>query len=87
MFDEKELKQYDRWGVARPTHLPHGVTDTPENPLSEQIPKLKCWNWHMEGNQLIAETEHGPFVQTIDSSYICLGTDENNLPILRKVNG
>lgn len=85
MHDERELKQFDRWNVQRPTHLPHGVTDTPENPLSEQIPKLKCKNWRMEGNKLTADTEHGLFTQTISTDYICLGDDANGLPILKKI--
>lgn len=85
MHDEKELKQYDRWGKARPTHLPHNVVDTFENPLSEQLKRVKCSNWRMEGNKLIADTDQGPLVQYIPTNYICLGTDKKGLPILKKV--
>lgn len=83
--DEKQLNWYDKQGVDRPTHLPHGVTDTPENPLSEQIPNLKCSNWRLQGNKLICDTEHGEFAQFIDPSYICLGTDDKGLPILKSI--
>lgn len=82
--DDKELKQYDRWNVPRPDHIPHGMTDTPEHPLGDQIPRLKTENWRLEGNRLTCDTEHGEFSQIIDPGYICLG-EEDGLPILKKV--
>lgn len=86
MYDEKELKQFDRWGVARPTHLPHGVVDTPEHPLGEQLTRLKCRNWRLQGNKLICDTDQGTLVQFLPSTeYICQGTDGNGMPILTKI--
>lgn len=87
MHNEKELKEFDKWGVPRPTHLPHGVTDTPENPLGEQLKRLKCTNWRMEGRKLICDTDQGVLVQFLPSTdYICHGTDDNGMPILKKVD-
>jgi hypothetical protein len=86
MHDEQTLKWFDRKGIQRPTHLPHGVTDTPENPLSEQLERVKCSNWRIEGRKLIADTEHGPLVQWLPTTgYICHGTDKDGYPILTKV--
>lgn len=85
MHDEKELKWFDRMGKNRPTHEEHGVVDTWENPLSEQLPRLKTRNWRLEGNTLIADTDQGPLVQTIPTNYICKGTDDKGMPILVKI--
>lgn len=78
--DERELKQYDRWGVNRPTHEEHGEFD-----LDKLVP-FKAHRWWCEGDLLYAEGNHGVVVNRIPVDYICLGTDENNLPILRKVD-
>lgn len=85
MYDEDTLKWFDRHGKARPTHVPHGVTDTAQYPLSEQLPRLKCRNWRLEGNMLTCDTDMGPLVQAIDPGYICLGTDDSGLPVLKKI--
>lgn len=85
MYDEASLRWFDKNGKARPTHLPHGITDTPDNPLSAQLPRLKCRNWRLEGNSLICDTDYGPLVQTIDPGHICHGTDAAGLPILKKI--
>lgn len=83
--DEKELSQYDKWKKARPTHEEHGLKDSWENPISEQLHKGNARNWRMEGNKLLCDTDFGPMVQNISTDYICLGTDEKGLPILKKV--
>lgn len=85
MHNEKELKWFDRHKVDRPKSFSHDVKDTPEHPLSEQIPRLKLSNWRIQGNMLIADTEHGEFAQRISPEFICMGTDEAGLPILKKV--
>lgn len=87
MYDEKTLRWFDRMGVKRPTHLPHGVVDTPENPLSNQLNRLKCYNWRLEGNLLTCDTDEGPLSQNIPPNYICKGTDVEGLPILVKIPG
>ena len=82
MFDEKELRQYDRWGKARPTSDPHG---TPEE-IRANMKRAVTSNWRLEGNVLHADSDFGPIVQTIDPGYICKGTDDEGLPILVKLD-
>jgi hypothetical protein len=84
VYDEKELKWFDRMGVKRPDHFEHGLTDTTENPLSTQLPKLRCSNWRRQGNYLMADTPMGTWSQYLDPAYIVLGED-NGLPVLHKV--
>lgn len=84
MYDEKELKWFDKMGVARPKHFDHGLVDTKENPLHTQLTKLKCSNWRSQGNYLLADTAEGVWSQRLDPAYICVG-EEDGLPILRKV--
>lgn len=83
--DERELKDYDRWKVGRPSHLPHGVTDTFENPLGEQLQGGNPRNWRLEGNILHCDTDFGPLAQRIPVDYICTGIDKKGLPILERV--
>lgn len=83
--DEKELREFDKWRVARPSHDAHGVQDTWENPLSKQLVSGNPRNWRMVGNQLHCDTDFGPLMQLIPTDYVCHGTDEKGLPILKKV--
>lgn len=86
MQDEKTLKWFDQHGLERPTHLPHGVKDTYENPLSEQLVRLKCSNWRLEGNLLICDTDQGTLSQMLKGTdWLCKGTDDKGLPILTKI--
>lgn len=64
-----------------PTAVPHLT----EEEIAEKLKPMLPGKWRMEGNQLIAETENGTHAQTIDPSYILVGTDENQLPIFRKI--
>lgn len=81
MHDEKELRWFDRVGVARPTHEPHGTIDD----IRAQLKQAKCHNWHMVGNVLHADSDFGPFTQTLPTDVICKGTDKNGLPILTRI--
>jgi len=83
--DEKELSFYDRHGVARPSHLPHGVTDTYENPLSEQLKSGNPRNFQLRGNELYFETDFGPMTQRIPPNYILTGVDKKGLPTFKKL--
>ena len=83
--DEKTLKEFERWKKAPPSHEEHGIRDTYENPLGEQLPKGNARNWRMEGNELICDTDFGPVRQRIPTDYICHGTDDKGLPILKKL--
>ena len=82
MFSEDQLKWYDRYNKARPTHIPHGITA--EN-INEHMKRLQPESWRLEGNQLIGMTEMGPLVQTIPTDYILTGTDDEGLPIFEKI--
>lgn len=83
MFSEDQLKWYDKYNKARPTHIPHGITA--EN-INEHMKELRPKTWHLKGNMLIGETDMGPLHQTIPTDVILVGIDENNLPIFRKVD-
>lgn len=77
----KEDRQYIKWGVAPPEHQAHG---TPEE-IRANLKAAECTNWRLDGNKLTADTNFGTLVQYIDPSYVCDGTDNNGLPILRKI--
>lgn len=83
MFDEKYLQWYDKIGKARPSSDAHG---TPEE-IRANLRQVSTSNWRLEGNLLIADTEHGigTLKQTIPTDYICKGTDAEGLPILVKL--
>lgn len=72
---------YRKHGKEPPKHFEHGTEDDIRNNL---IP-LKPDKWRMEGNMLIAETEYGVHAQPIPTDYILAGTDDDNLPIFKKV--
>lgn len=77
--DERELSQYDRWGVDRPTHEEHGEVKP------EDFVPFEATKWWMEGNVLKAEGNHGIVANFLPTDVICVGTDKDNKPILRKV--
>lgn len=70
--------QYKRWGVDPSTHVEHEFDP-------DQLIPAQATSWRMEGNMLIAETNHGVLAQTIPTDYICLGIDGQGLPILKKI--
>lgn len=67
--------------VDAPETIPHLTEDEIKDKLKPMLPA----KWHLEGNKLIAVTENGTHAQMIDPSYILVGTDENQLPILKKI--
>lgn len=81
MYDEKELKEFDKWGVARPTIEKHGTIEDIRANLKSVNPR----NWRLQGNHLIADTDLGELRQTIPTNYILTGTDENGLPTFKKL--
>ena len=85
MYDDKELKWFDRMKVKRPAHFEHGLEDTAENPLSKQLVKLRTWDWKRDGNYITCMTDQGKLTQYLDPSYIVLGTDDDGMPILKKL--
>ena len=82
-MDEAERIQafYRKHGKEPPKHFEHGS----EEDIKANMVPLKPKEWRMEGNLLIAETEHGVHAQTIPTDYILAGTDNDGLPIFRKV--
>lgn len=81
MQEEKFNKQYQRWGAPLPSHEEHGTPDD----IRERLQKSVAESWHLEGNVLVAKTQHGEVRQTIPSNYICHGMDDNGLPMLQKI--
>lgn len=82
LYSEKELEQFDRWNVPRPSHLPHGTDED----IRKNLKPMKAMSWRLEGNKLIAETEFGPVVNFLPTEYIMEGIDEKGLPKLRKLD-
>lgn len=68
-----------------PSAESHEVVDTFEHPLSERLIRLMPNSWHLEGNELIGQTEQGELRQRIDPAYILTGTDAQGLPQFRKI--
>lgn len=72
---------YRKHGKEPPKSFSHGT----EEEIKEKMQLLKPNSWRLEGNQLIGETELGIVAQTIPTDYVLHGTDDDGLPILRKV--
>lgn len=64
---------------------PQATAHVTEDELWANMRKLQPKSWTLEGNQLKGMTEQGLLVQFIPTDYILEGTDENGLPIFRKV--
>lgn len=82
MYDDRVLKWFERNGLEKPEHIPHAKQADLDAKLATPITVNA---WRLEGNELIAETDSGPFVQRIPPDYILTGVDANNLPILTKI--
>jgi hypothetical protein len=80
-YEHEDAEFYKKLQVAPPDVNPHGTDED----IRSQMKPLKTWGWKLEGNQLTAQTDHGPLTQTIPSNYICRGTDEKGLPLLEKI--
>lgn len=79
--NEKELKDFAKWGQTPPTSNAHGDEEAIRNSMKRLMPH----SWTLSGNQLTGMTEAGPLVQSIPTDYILAGEDEKGLPIFRKV--
>lgn len=82
---ENELKWFDKVQKVRPSHEEHGISDTKEHPLSEQLKSGNPRNWTLKGNKLSCDTDFGPMTQVIPTDYILTGTDANGLPTFKRV--
>lgn len=76
-----DADQFRKWDAPAPTAIPHLTEDEIKEKLKPMLPA----KWKLSGNQLIAETENGTHAQTISTDYILVGTDENQMPIFRKI--
>ena len=72
---------YRKHGKEPPKHFEHGTEDD----IKKNMVALRPNAWRMEGNKLIAETEHGTHVQTVPTDVILVGTGDDGLPIFKKV--
>lgn len=72
---------FNKRGLTPPESTPHGTDDD----IRANLKSVNPTNWHLKGNELHADTDMGPLVQTIDPGHILIGVDANNLPIFRKV--
>lgn len=81
MLPENQLKDFDKWGVERPTHLAHGTEDEIRSNLKPVNPR----NWRQQGNLLFADTDLGELVQTIPVDYLLDGVDDRGLPKFKKI--
>lgn len=68
-------------GVEPPKATPHVTEEEMANNMQRLMPN----SWTLEGNELVGMTEMGELRQTIPTDYICTGTDDKGLPILKKV--
>jgi hypothetical protein len=82
LYSDGHLAFYERNGVAPPVNIPH----IKEEDIEKHMVKLMPSEWRLEGNTLIGETEYGPLVQVIPPNYILTGTDEEGLPVFKKVS-
>lgn len=74
-----------KYDLPAPDAVSHDMGGTNEE-IRAKMTQYKPTSWHMEGpGHLVGDTEMGRLVQHISTDYICLGTDTNGLPILRKV--
>lgn len=81
MQNDKILKWYDKHGLPRPAHIEHGK----EEDLRDKFEKMHAKSWRQEGNKLIATTPAGEVVNYLPTDVMLKGTDEDNNPILEKI--
>ena len=77
----EELEDFKNWKVPLPTRDAHGTPDD----IRSNLKKLTPRNWRLQGNKLIADTDFGPLVNYIPTDYLLMGTDADNLPVLKKI--
>ena len=72
---------FDRIKMPVPEAIPHGT----EEDIAEKLKPVKTSTWRLEGNKLITETDQGNLVNFIPTTHILVGTDDNNMPIFKKI--
>lgn len=79
--DPKQVKEFEMWQKPLPAIKVHGYPDE----IRENLKRLQPKTWRLEGNKLTGDTEMGPLVQFIPTNYLLTGTDDNGLPVFKKV--
>lgn len=80
-MDQNQNKWFEKVGKTPPSHQPHG---TPED-IAKRVERLMPNSWTLKGNELRGMTSMGELVQRIPPDFILTGTDEEGLPIFKKV--
>lgn len=79
--DERTLKEFSRWQKPLPSIKAHGYPDE----IRENLKQMKPKTWKLQGNKLIGDTEMGELAQFIPTNYVLLKTDEDGLPVFKKI--
>lgn len=72
---------YRKHGKEPPKVFKHGTEDE----IKESMQRLRPSKWWLEGNELKGETSLGIVTQQIPTDMILTGTDDEGLPIFKKV--
>ena len=81
-MDEKTNAWFRKQGKTPPEHISHEMT--PDD-IKDKVQPLKPTNWRQEGNLLKADTEMGELVQVLPTDRILTGTNDQGLPILKRI--
>ena len=77
-----ETDTYRKLGVEPPQAQAHGT----EEYIESRMTPMKVIKWELNGNNLTGYTAEGvKMVQQIPTNLILTGTDDNNQPILQKI--
>lgn len=79
--DPKQVREYEMWQKPLPSIKVHGYPDE----IRENLKQMKPKTWKLQGNKLTGDTEMGELAQFISTDLILTGTDENGLPIFKKI--
>lgn len=77
-----ETDAFRKMGAPLPVANVHGTDEQ----IRERLKPMKVDKWELQGNTLIGYADGVKMAQQIPTDMILLGTDENNLPILQKID-
>lgn len=77
----EQIEQFRNWGVPLPTRQAHGS----DAEIRSNLRQLRPTQWRMAGNRLIGQTEFGELSCFVPTNVILTGTDEDGLPIFKKI--
>lgn len=79
--DPKQVREFESWRKPLPSIKAHGYPDE----IRENLKQMKPKTWKLQGNKLTGETEIGELAQFIPTNYVLLKTDEDGLPVFKKI--